>query len=163
MRQGNKQSLLYQWFDSLLKSEDEVGTFRILLDGWISRIRIISEVVTALDTVDEIVTILLSAREQDSQISTSQTYRNPFGSFAQEEVVAIHGLPDITPFPFFWTRSMDAGSFLDLELIRTMKVSAGSTLFVYLSSISLAGTNTAGELNTLVDIKQIVNPKRVRH
>ncbi len=160
MKQGNLQALFYQGVDSHDPEDKGVFTIMALFDGWFNTFEYLCSVVTILPTSDTIVYFLNSQKTYFDVIGGSQTMKLPFGTFANEDAVAFHGLPDMVPFPVFWSRSSDGNTYFDLKLVQEQKVEAGKDLKMYVHSDNLIGANATGELLINMEHKQIHSPRK---
>lgn len=160
MKQGKKQALHYSGQASL--TMEEKAQFRImsLLDGFFNIFDFLATTVTVQPTSDIVVYFLVSQKNYFDVIGPALTMKNPFGTFASEDGVAIHGLPDMVPFPVLYSKDNDSNSFFNLKLIQEQKIDAGKDLTLYIQTDNLIGANASGELEIHSELKQIVNPVR---
>ncbi len=160
MKQGKKQALFYSGQSS--EDPEDKSQFRVMsiLDGFFNIFSFLGSVVAQLPTSDCVLYFLASQKNYFDVIGPSLTMKNPFGTYANEDGVAIHGLPDMVPFPVFWSTDFDTSTFLNVKLVQEQKVDAGKDVVLYVQSDNLIGANATGEMEFSLELKQIVNPVR---
>ncbi len=160
MKQGNQQALFYHVREATVQSTDDVQTIEILLDGWIQKISVLCELGTVLNVAPTFVSILVTSKSHDDYISTNLTMRKPLSAHSTEDAMAIHGLPDMIPFVFFFSQDDDANTMVDLELYIASRITSGHSLKVLVNMTDFDGNNTAGDVITQIEIKQVVSPRK---
>lgn len=164
MRQGNRQALHYLGYESLTHDEDELGTQFTLLDGWFTRWRAFFEVITELDNTPALIGVNVTTKDVFDKIGSTATEKNPFDTpiWGNESAVVVHAPHDTLPYYVFWADNLGAGGYIDLEIVQQQIVRAGQTVSFRTTSFPLGNANTAGEMNLLQELKQVIHKEKFR-
>lgn len=162
VKQGDKQALFYSGVDTHDPEEKQVFRSMALLDGWFNQFNFLMNVITTLPTSDAIIYFMVSQKTYFDVIGPSLTMKNPFGTYANEDGMAYHGLPDMVPFPVFWSQIWDDNMFMNLKLVQEQKVDAGKDLVFYVSGDNLVGANATGAVYVTMEHKQIISPRKFK-
>ncbi len=164
MRQGTRQALYYMGQESLLEDEVETTAVVALVDGWITKQTFFAEMVTAFNVGDEMLQFHVNDRDNDKPypiIQGTLTLDDIFNTaiWASENAVSFHAPAEDVPYYVMWPLEGIANDWLELELIGKYAIRSGHNFSVDMKANDLDGVNTAGEIDVIIELKQLLARK----
>lgn len=161
MKQGDLQALFLQGRLSLTAEDQESDQeIESLLDSWITHIRVLAELLTVWPTSPVMTLFFITQKHLFGQLDGVLSHELPTPTFATEDAIFIHGLHDQIPYAVLSPQGMLVNGYWEANISTKIPIHAGHHILIKWANETLGSANGSGEFDTLVELKQVISPKR---